>query len=95
MAFHLGFELPASSCSRLDADSEKLTPFEVEIILKQIRKNARVIDTYIERLDLFLSREKVPPKEAYLQKIRARMLLLMEENDNFRRLLCRHWQCES
>ena len=90
MVFHLGFELPVPQV--MDAEGEELTPLEVEIVQKQIRKNAAVIDTYVERLDLLVNKEKYPSREAFIQKIRDRMFLLMEENDTFRRLLWRHCQ---
>lgn len=92
MAFHLGFELPEPPV--LDTDSERLTPFEVEIIRKQIRKNSEVIDSYIQRIDLFVNQEKYPKEEVFLAKLRRRMLLLMEENDTFRRVLWRQMQVE-
>lgn len=90
--FHLGFELPAPRV--LDADREGLTPGELEIIKKQIRKNADVIDSYVKRLDLFVNQERYPKQEKFVKKIRDRMFLLMEENDTFRRLLGRHLQGE-
>ncbi len=93
MVFHLGFELPKPAV--LDADQEELTPFEVEIIKRQIRKNADVIDSYIKRIDLFVNQEKYPKQEQFIEKIRERMFLLMEENDTFRDLLWRHLQGES
>lgn len=92
MAFHLGFELPSQPL--LDAGREKLTPAEAEIVQSQIRKNTTVIDTYIKRIDLFVNREKYPKGEVFIQKLRERMFLLMEENDTFRRLLWRHVQGE-
>ena len=90
MVFHLGFELPVPQV--MDAEGEELTPLEVEIVQKQIRKNTVVIDTYVDRLDLLVNKEEYPSREAFIQKIRDRMFLLMEENDTFRRLLWRHWQ---
>ena len=92
MAFHLGFELPKPAV--LDADQEGLTPYEVEIIRKQIRKNADVIDSYVKRIDLFVNQEMYPHQEKFIEKIRERLSLLMEENDNFRSLLWRHLQGE-
>jgi len=92
MAFHLGFELPQAPV--FDSEGEELTPFEAKIIKNQIRKNAEVIDSYVKRLDLFVNQEKYPKQEKFIQKIRARMFLLMEENDTFRRLLWRHLQGE-
>lgn len=92
VVFHLGFELPKPRV--LDADQEELTPYEFEIIKKQIRKNAEVIDSYVKRLDLFLNQEKYPKQEKFVKKIRDRMFLLMEENDTFRQLLWHHLQGE-
>ena len=94
MAFHLGFELPSPPPLELDPDGDELTPAEVEIIKKQIRKNAWVIDSYIKRIDLFVNKERYPKQETFIQKLRERMFLLMEENDTFRRLLWRHLQAE-
>ena len=93
MTFHLGFELPTPPV--IDADSEALTAFEVEIIRKQIRKNSHVIESFVERLHLFVNKEKYPKEETFIQKLRDRMFLLMEENDTFRRLLWRHLQGET
>lgn len=103
MAFHLGFELPlrasrstgsAAAPWGLDPERSQLTPDEAGIIKKQIRKNAEVIHSYVQRIDLFVNREKYPKQESFVQKIRERMFLLMEENDTFRRLLWRHLQGE-
>jgi len=93
MIFHLGFELPAPPV--LDADSEALTHREMEIIRIQIRKNAKVIDAYVERLDLYLNREKVPKSEGFVKRLRGRMFLLMEENDTFRRSFWREMKRET
>lgn len=92
MAFHLAFELPP--VPTLAANESALTPYELRIIKAQVRKNSEVIEGYIQRLDLFLNQEKYPSEEKFLQKIRERMFLLMEENDTFRRLLCFHYQLE-
>lgn len=92
MVFHLGFELPEAPA--LDADREELTPAEVEIIKKQIRKNSEVIDSYVQRIDLFVNKERYPKQEKFVQVIRERMFLLMEENDTFRRLLWRQYSSE-
>lgn len=91
MVFHLGFELPPpASTPPLAPDTDQFTRQEMAILRQQIRKNAEVIDTYIRRIDLFVNQEKYPQREAFIQKIRRRMFLLMEENDTFRRVLCRH-----
>ncbi len=92
MMFHLGFELPVRVPPEIDADSQALTPFEADLIKKQIRKNSLVIESFIQRIDLFVNAEKYPHQEAFIEKIRRRMFLLMEENDTFRHLLWRHVQ---
>jgi len=92
VVFHLGFELPARPT--LDAETDELTPTEVEILKTQIRKNTRVIDSYIRRIDLFVNQEKYPKGEIFIEKIRRRMFLLMEENDTFRRRFWNHLQGE-
>lgn len=92
MVFHLGFELPAPPT--VEAETAELTPTELQILKKQIRRNAEVINSYVERIDLFVNREKYPRQESFVQKIREQMFLLMEENDTFRRLLWRHLQGE-
>ena len=94
MAFHIGFELPVRLARTLDSSSDALTPFEVQIIKEQIRKNSTVIDSYLKRIDLFVNREKYPHQEPFIEKLRQRMFLLMEENDTFRSLLWRHLQGE-
>ena len=90
MAFHLGFELPQPET--LEPEGDRLTPHEVSIIKRQIRKNSDVIDTFIQRIHLFVNQEKYPRHEAFVEKLRKRMFLLMEENDTFRRLLWCHLQ---
>ncbi|MBI2167405.1 MAG: hypothetical protein HYU34_04065 [Candidatus Omnitrophica bacterium] len=91
MVFHLGFELPSPAPAQpLDPDTDRFTRQEMAILKHQIRKNTGVIDTYIRRIDLFVNQEKYPQREAFIQKIRRRMFLLMEENDTFRQVLCRH-----
>jgi|SRR3989338_228853 len=91
MVFHLGFELPSPAPAQpLAPGTDQFTREEVGILRRQIRKNAEVIDTYIHRIDLFVNQEKYPQREAFIQKIRRRMFLLMEENDTFRQVLCRH-----
>ena len=95
MTFHLGFELPQPPAPFLDSASELLTPRELEIIRKQIRKNSNVIESYVLRIDLFVNAEKYPKDEKFVRKLRERMFLLMEENDTFRRLLWRDVQTKS
>lgn len=93
--FHIGFELPARIPPKMEADSQELTPFEEDLIKKQIRKNSIVIESFIQRIDLFVNAEKYPHREAFIEKLRQRMFILMEENDTFRHLLWRHVQGHS
>lgn len=95
MVFHLGFELPPPAAEGLNAEIEDFTPKEISILKQQIRKNAGVIDSYVRRIDLFVNQEKYPKQEVFIEKIRRRMFLLMEENDTFRRALWRHLKTET
>ena len=92
MIFHLGFELPQPVSKELNADSDDLTAEELKIIKAQIRKNAVMIDDHVSRLDLFVNKEKYPRRAAFIEKIRERLELLMEENDTFREVLWKHFQ---
>lgn len=92
MAFHLGFELPEPETRAFDERSDRLTRWEARIISDQIRKNSGVIENYIRRIDLFVNQERYPKGEVFIEQIRRRMVLLMDENDTFRRLLWRHVQ---
>jgi len=94
MIFHLSYEIPKRSTLSFDESTKLLSAVELEIIKKQIRKNARVIDEYIEKLHLFVNQEKYPQREPFVEKIRNRMFLLMEENDTFRKVLWEHYQAE-
>lgn len=92
MIFHFGFELPVKVSTELNHESQDLTAEENRILRKQIRQNSVLIDQYVDRLELFVNKEKYPPKAVFIQKIRRRLELLMEENDTFRSVLWRHYQ---
>ncbi len=92
MIIHFGVDLPQPKATHLDHEALDLTPEEARIIKEQIRKNARSINEHIERLDLFVNKEKYPHKEAFLNKIRNKLYLLMDENDTFRKVLWKHTQ---
>ncbi len=92
MIFHLGFELPEPVSKELNADSPEFTAEEIKILKSQIRKNAVMIDDYVSRLDLFVNKEKYPRKAEFVNKLRQRLELLMEENDTFREVLWTHFQ---
>lgn len=96
MIFHLGTEIPAKKPEPvLDEKLASLTDHEMSIIKTQIRKNSRLIDDYLARLDLFVNKEKYPARAAFIAKLRRRLELLMEENDTFRKVLWTHFQRES
>ncbi len=94
MIFHLGFELPKPVSNELNHETTALTDAEIKIIKTQIRKNSHCIHDYVERLDLLVNKERYPRRAVFIEKIRRRMFLLMEENDTFRKVLWRHFQTE-
>jgi len=94
MIFHLGTELPEPKVKTLDHDSVGLTEEEQRIIKDQIRRNSKLINVYVDRLDLLVNKERYPNQAVFLQKIRRRLELLMEENDTFRKVLWKHYQTE-
>lgn len=94
MIFHLGYELPEARPQHLNHEAPELTPKEASIIKEQIRKNSRVIDDFVARLELFVNKEKYPPSAPFIHKIRDRLELLMAENDTFRKVLWNHFRQE-
>ena len=94
MIFHLRTEIPEKTEPLLDHESPDLTGEEVRILKAQVRRNSVLIEVYLERLDLFVNKERYPHREFFLEKIRRRMELLMAENDTFRKVLWRHCLAE-
>jgi hypothetical protein len=92
MILHLSFEIPKPVSRALDHGSPRLTDEEVLILKTQIRRNTAAVSRYVSRLDLFVNQERYPRNEVFLQKIRERLELLMEENDTFRKVLWQHYQ---
>ncbi|HNV85969.1 MAG TPA: hypothetical protein PKL97_03245 [Candidatus Omnitrophota bacterium] len=92
MIFHLSYEIVPRPPLSFNPESKLLNTTEFEIIKAQIRKNAAIIDGYIEKIHLFVNQEKYPRRELFVEKIRRKMFLLMEENDTFRRVLWDHYQ---
>ena len=92
MILHLSFELPKQEPPVLDATIPELTSEETRILKHQIRDNARLVEEYIMRLDLLVNKERYPSGAVFIQKIRRRLELLMEENDTFRKVLWKHYQ---
>jgi len=95
MIFHIGNDLPTAETRELDASSPVLTSEETRILKNQIRKNRTLIHDYIRRIDLFVNQERYPHQVAFVAKIRARLFLLMDENDTFRKVLWKHLQQET
>ncbi len=94
MIFHFGFELPPPVSTDLDHENPNLTHEEVRILKCQIRKNGFVIDDYVYRLELLVNKERYPKRAIFIEQIRRRLGLLMEENDTFRKTLWQHLQTE-
>lgn len=68
-----------------------LTPEQVEILEEQIRKNTERIGEYVAALDRFVNVEGFPANHPRVERIRARMELLMAENNTFRQNLWHYW----
>lgn len=94
MIFHLSYEIPKKTALTFDDSTKLLSGAELVIIKEQIRKNTVVIDEYVAKLHLFVNQEKYPHREPFVEKIRQRMFLLMDENDTFRKVLWDHYQAE-
>ena len=92
MILHLSFELPRQEPAVLDAYVPELTSEEIRILKRQIRQNSSLINQYVSRLDLLVNKERYPRGAIFIEKIRRRLELLMEENDTFRKVLWKHYQ---
>lgn len=92
MIFHIGNDLPTAETKVMDCESPSFTSEETRIIKSQIRKNRVLINDYIKRIDLFVNQERYPQQIDFVAKIRARLFLLMDENDTFRKVLWKHCQ---
>ena len=90
MIFHIGNDLPPAETKELDSESPELTSEETRILKSQIRKNRVLINDHIRRIDLFVNQERYPQQVDFVAKIRARLFLLMDENDTFRKVLWKH-----
>ena len=90
MIFHMGFELPEPVSTALDHEASDLTLEEIKILRRQIQRNSLVIGEHVTRLDLLVNKERYPRRAVFIEKIRRRLELLMEENDTFRKTLWRH-----
>ncbi len=94
MIFYLDCDIPKPESKKMDHESSALTAEEFRIIKRQIRKNSEIIDNFVGRLDLLVNKEGYPRQAVFIQKIRRRLMLLMEENDTFRSVLWKHYQLQ-
>ena len=92
MILHLSFELPNPEPPLLNAEIPDLTSEEVRILKRQIRGNTCLVEDYVMRLDLLVNKEGYQRGAIFVEKIRRRLELLMEENDTFRKVLWKHYQ---
>jgi len=95
MIFHLANELPRPKNTELNHEISDLTEEEESILKRQIRSNSILIGQFVNRLDLLVNKEKYPRSAVFIEKIRSRLFLLMEENDTFRKVLWKHYQSEA
>lgn len=93
MAFHLRTELPQVEVKTLNESLPTLTEEEVRILRHQIKRNSEQIQQDVKRLELYLIHERYPKDTTFLDKIRDRMKVSMEENDTFRKVLWK--QCQA
>lgn len=94
MIYHYSCDLPVPVSTTLNHEVPDLTQEEVRIIKKQIRRNTELVDQFVSRLELFVNKERYPKDAVFLEKIRRRLELIMEENDTFRKVLWSHYQKE-
>lgn len=66
---------------------------EEKIIKEQIVKNGTIITGLIKRIELLVNREGHKQDSVVVCDLRKRLVLVMEENDTFRRVYWRHVQC--
>lgn len=95
MILHVAYELPKPVKKELRENIPGLTEEELRIITSQIRKNSSVISGLIKKIDLFTNYEHAEEREKLIAEIRAKLELLMQENDTFRKVLWRHLQAET
>src|SRR3990167_4150047 len=69
-----------------------LTPRQETIIREQIRKNSKVIDQLVSKIDLLINRERCPKDANTLMVLRKRLAISIDENDTFRNVLWKHMQ---
>ena len=92
MIFHLSYELPKPETKALDAESPDFTPEEIRILKQQIKSNTAMVHKYVMHIDLLVNKEPSSGRAVFIEKLRRRMELLMEENDTFRKTLWKHLQ---
>lgn len=91
MIFHLSVETKKENTDlTFDDSTPVLNQEEIKIVRRQIRKNSVVIHDYMSRIHLIVNQEKHAKDEKFVEELRKRMFLLMDENDTFRQVLWRH-----
>ena len=71
-----------------------LTARQEQLIRTQIRRNSSVIDLIIGKIDLLANRERCPRDANTLLYWRRQLVIEIEENDNFRKVLWKHMKAE-
>lgn len=70
----------------------KLTPKQEKIIKEQIRKNTKVIDWLIYKIDLLVNKEGHQKNSKIVVSLQKKLDVLTEENDTFRKVFWKHVQ---
>ena len=68
-----------------------LEPDSLDILQEQIQKNKERVGEYVAAIDRLVNIEHFPSTHERVQGLRDQMLLLMEENNTFRKTLWHHW----
>ncbi len=72
----------------------RLTQLEEKIIRDQIKKNSKVIDWLVYKVDLLMNKEGHKRDSDPVVALREKMSVLTAENDTFRKVLWRHVEQE-
>lgn len=69
-----------------------LNEWQEKVIRQQIRKNSAAIEVLIYKVDLLKNKEGCPKNANTLVRLRKQLVISMDENDTFRKVLSRHLQ---
>ncbi len=72
-------------------EESPLEPDSLDILQEQIRKNKERVGEYVASIDRLVNIEHFSSMHERVRGLRGRMLLLMEENNIFRKTLWHHW----